>query len=359
MPFRLPSLALAAAVAVGAPAAAVSAPPEGPAAPRQASPLAPLPASTPRLVVHAPYESGSCTPCHATDDARDPGKVAGSLNDVCVGCHTELERSLAAKHVHAAVEDACTNCHNPHSSTVPRLLLSEAPALCAECHADTVEAASSAPVQHRALATGAKCMNCHNPHGSSFEKLLFRMPAEMCLGCHDRDGMKSADGRPLTNMKAWLAKNENHHGPVEAGDCSSCHTSHGGENFRLLTERFPPTFYAAFDKKNYALCMSCHNEAVYTAAETTSLTSFRDGSRNLHFAHVNVGERGRTCRACHDVHASGQGHHIREGVPFGTTGWVLKLNYVATADGGSCSKTCHETRTYRRGPRVDAKALAK
>jgi hypothetical protein len=36
-------------------------------------------------------------------------------------------------------------------------------------------------------------------------------------------------------------------------------------------------------------------------------------------------------------------------VPFGSSGWMLKLNYTKTADGGSCSKTCHDTKTYRRG----------
>jgi predicted CXXCH cytochrome family protein len=170
----------------------------------------------------------------------------------------------------------------------------------------------------------------------------------MCLACHDREGMKSADGRPLTNMKAWLAQNADHHGPVQAGDCSSCHRPHGGDDFRLLTGRYPPTFYAPFDEKEYGLCLSCHNDAAFTTADTTALTSFRDGSRNLHFLHVNAGARGRTCRACHEVHASRQEHHLREGVPFGSMGWVLRLNYVKTPDGGSCSKTCHDTQVYQR-----------
>jgi hypothetical protein len=61
---------------------------------------------------------------------------------------------------------------------------------------------------------------------------------------------------------------------------------------------------------------------------------------------VNKADRGRTCRACHEVHAAKQKHQLRDGVPYGSKGWVLKLNYAKTANGGSCEKTCHESRSY-------------
>jgi predicted CXXCH cytochrome family protein len=350
------SISLALLLALAAvPRAALAAAPSNPAPPaKPASPLAPRPKGTPNLVVHAPYEGDSCTPCHARDDAANPGKVAASMNDVCIGCHTELEGVAAAKHPHAAVEDACTNCHNPHNATAPKLLLADGRALCAECHAEVVQAAGDAPVQHRALTTGAACVGCHDPHGSSVKKLLRKPAAEMCLACHDRDGMKSADGRPLTDMKRWLAQNAEQHSPVASGDCSSCHQPHGGKHFRLLTEAYPAAFYADFDEKSYALCFSCHDGGAFRSAQAASQTSFRDGDRNLHFLHVNAGARGRTCRACHDVHASTQAHHIRESVPFGKAGWALKLHYTKTAEGGSCAKTCHATRTYSRGPAITA-----
>jgi predicted CXXCH cytochrome family protein len=352
------SFALAVALAV-APPVARAAPQEPPPGASKASPLAPLPPATPNLVVHAPYGADACTPCHARDDARDPGKVAASMNEVCLACHAELEPVMAAKYRHPAAEDACTNCHNPHNAATRKLLRADGRALCAECHPDTVDAAGAARVPHRALTTGASCTGCHNPHASTREKLLVRQPLELCLSCHDREGLRSADGKPLTDMKSWLARNAEHHGPIQGGDCTSCHRPHGGDHFRLLTEAYPATFYAGFDRKNYTLCLSCHVEEVFTVSETTALTSFRDGSRNLHFTHVNVGDRGRTCRACHEVHASGQAHHIRAAVPFGSIGWLLKLNYVKTPDGGSCSKTCHDTRTYRRGAAPGAVADAK
>jgi predicted CXXCH cytochrome family protein len=67
----------------------------------------------------------------------------------------------------------------------------------------------------------------------------------------------------------------------------------------------------------------------------------------MHWVHVNQ-EKGRTCRACHEVHASTHPAHIRDAVPFGNTGWMLELNYQQTAEGGSCSPGCHKPRSYNR-----------
>ena len=83
-----------------------------------------------------------------------------------------------------------------------------------------------------------------------------------------------------------------------------------------------------------------------TEAETTTVTDFRDGSRNLHFVHVNKTRKGRTCRACHETHASRRPNHIRESVPFGN--WQLPVNYEKTDDGGSCAPGCHRPETYSR-----------
>ena len=78
------------------------------------------------------------------------------------------------------------------------------------------------------------------------------------------------------------------------------------------------------------------------------LTRFRDGEVNLHRLHVNR-EKGRTCRACHEVHASKNPFHIRDAVPFGGRGWQLEIRFKKAETGGSCAPGCHVERAYAHG----------
>ena len=310
--------------------------------------LAPLPAQPAPVASHAPYESGECGLCHQSADPKRPGPVKAKGPTLCLACHEEFSAVLARPHVHAPAGQDCTTCHNPHNARQRKLLRDEISGLCGSCHGDVRQTAAGAKVKHGALAVGRSCANCHNPHGSSVQRLLVAQPFDLCLGCHDNDRLKSADGKPLGNMKAWLAANPEWHDPVRARDCSACHQPHGAANFRLLKEYYPPEFYAPYGAQRYALCFSCHQERAFVSRETTTLTGFRDGAKNLHFVHLHQGDRGRTCRACHEVHASKQKLHVRDGVPYGSSGWVLKLNYARTPSGGSCEKTCHQKRSYSR-----------
>jgi predicted CXXCH cytochrome family protein len=148
-------------------------------------------------------------------------------------------------------------------------------------------------------------------------------------------------------MAALLAENPDHHGPIRDGNCTACHESHAGDKFRLLKESYPAEFYAPFDLDTFKLCFRCHISDLVLSKSGSGLTQFRDGDRNLHFLHVNRA-KGRTCRSCHEVHASKRPAHIREAVPFGTGEWMLPINFQKTPDGGSCMPGCHEARTYTR-----------
>lgn len=311
-----------------------------------AGPLAPLSGKPGAVTTHAPYESGDCRVCHQGPGPGQPGPVSKASPELCLDCHEEFVGVLKRAHVHRPARRDCTGCHNPHNSTQPKLLLAESRALCLDCHGEIEALIDEAKVKHGAVATGSKCVSCHNPHGSAVERLLVARPFDLCVGCHDNERLADAGGRKLQNIKGWLAANPVWHDPVRAKDCSACHRPHGGEHFRLLKEAYPPEFYAPYDARRYALCFSCHNERAFSTAQTTTLTGFRDGAKNLHYVHLQQGQRGRTCRACHEVHASKQALHVREGVPYGSSGWVLKLNYGKTATGGSCEKTCHQKRSY-------------
>lgn len=310
-------------------------------------PQGPLPVGVKVGWAHAPFEDGDCSLCHERKDVKSPGKIITPVNELCLSCHDEFTSVLGRAHVHRPTKKACINCHNAHNSTEKRLLHVSVPKLCESCHDETVGDMGKAKVKHLAVERDAKCLNCHNPHSSAFEALLIKAPFDLCLSCHDTDDLKDAANKKLQNIGKLVKDNPRHHKPVEEKDCSACHSPHNSENFRLLVDPYPAAFYAEFDVANYQLCFECHKAETVTSKETTSLTRFRDGKKNLHFVHVNVAEgRGRTCRACHEVHASKQAHIIRDSVPFGPRGWLLKTNFHELPNGGSCDKTCHATKTY-------------
>ena len=331
--------------------AAVEAPTKKPAVvagTRTAAPgsLAPLPATPTPASSHAPFEAGDCKICHQSADPKQPGPVVKKGPVLCLECHEEFAAVLKRPHTHAPARGDCTSCHNPHNANYRKLLLQEPRAMCTNCHDKIGKIVASATVPHKAVTSGAQCTNCHNPHGSTVEKLLVQLPFDLCMSCHNADTMTDAKGKKLQNLKVWLDSNKNWHGPVAAKDCSACHEPHGGDHFRLLKADYPQEFYAPYDPRTYELCFSCHQEAAFSTAQTSTLTSFRNGSKNLHFLHLQQSGRGRTCRACHEVHSSKQDNHIREGVPYGSGGWMLKLHFKKTATGGSCEKTCHSEKTY-------------
>jgi predicted CXXCH cytochrome family protein len=166
------------------------------------------------------------------------------------------------------------------------------------------------------------------------------------LKCHDKP--VKTDKQEFADMKRLLASNPFPHGPIQNRDCSACHNPHGSRNFRLLADRYPQEFYVPFFTSNYGLCFRCHDAALATEEHTTSATEFRDGDRNLHSVHVNRASHGRTCRSCHEVHASADPKHIGITVPFGT--WKLPVKFEKTDNGGSCAPGCHEVQKYNRQP---------
>lgn len=311
------------------------------------SSVAPFPDGKNIVWSHAPYEVGACTACHESNNPRDPGSLTKPVNDLCFSCHEQLKVAMEERPVvHAAALVSCTSCHNPHNATQRKLLIESVPDLCFSCHDAIKQLVTDSKVGHDTVTKGAACLHCHHPHSANVEHLLFRLPGDLCVTCHGTDGIVTSEGDRLTNFKTLLAENPVQHGPVAANDCTACHAPHGSENFRLLVEAYPAKFYAPYEPRNYALCYRCHNDQTMTSPHTTTLTKFRNGDLNLHYLHVNKEKQGRTCRACHEVHASKKPHQIRDGVPYGPSGWILPVKYTQTASGGACEKTCHPAKSY-------------
>jgi len=307
---------------------------------------------TAHAFVHAPVASGACVLCHEAHGSWQPHLLVESGRRLCVSCHQATEAQLRQKgfdHPPAA-EGECSACHDPHASDLPAQLISDVPALCTSCHADVGQRIARAATVHEVVRDDRACVNCHQPHAASHPALLDQQPAELCLSCHNRR-VTTRQGDVLEDMAALLAENPYHHGPIRNGDCAACHDPHASDHFRLLTNDYPAQFYAPFRLDLYDLCFNCHVRELVLEPFGAGITGFarqtEQGIQNLHYVHVNQ-KKGRTCRACHEVHASRQPFHMRESVPFGAEGWPLAINFNAEASGGSCAPACHKPETYRR-----------
>jgi predicted CXXCH cytochrome family protein len=298
--------------------------------------------------IHGPVAVGACIVCHESHSSSHAKLLTKSPKSLCIECHQDNEPTgLDARHQHKPFEQGCTTCHDPHASDFRYQLNSDTPELCFTCHDGVRNLVGKAAVVHGPVAEGESCTGCHNPHFTRLPYLQKWTQPELCLKCHDRM-IQTTYGRTLQDMALLLTENTNHHGPIREGACTACHQPHAGEHFSLLFMEYPPEFYAPFEPKRYALCFSCHLADLVEDESGTGLTGFRDGDLNLHWLHVNQ-KKGRTCRACHEVPASKRPFHIREAVPYGTSGWMLELNFEQTKDGGACTPACHKTRDYRRG----------
>jgi len=296
--------------------------------------------------VHGPVAFGECTSCHDPHQGQVKFRLVKQGPELCYTCHVEKRAEFSPKrfgHVPAKLD--CSNCHDPHTSPNGFRVQRPVPELCFGCHPDKKLQIKTAKTDHEAVKIQKKCLNCHDPHFADYPKQLKDTPMQLCFGCHDRE-QKATDGKMLVNMKGFLDEYRDWHGPIRQQDCAACHDPHGTDNFRILRRPYPQEFYAPFKQEQYSLCFGCHEPTLVREAATTTLTSFRNGDKNLHFVHVNQKEKGRTCRACHEVHASHRPKHIREAVPFG--GWEVKTNYEKFQSGGKCAPGCHVPRGYSR-----------
>jgi predicted CXXCH cytochrome family protein len=302
-----------------------------------------------KTLVHDPVRKGDCDACHESHSSAQPWLLKQSPLSLCTSCHKQtVPLPGEALSVHQPARDNCITCHDPHASNFKNQLKQAAPELCLSCHKNLKESLAMSPVIHGAMTQDGSCSNCHVSHFSKLAKLQKQRQPQQCLNCHDR-ALRTADGRVLTDMASLLRENPEHHGPIRLGACTACHQPHAGNLPQLLSAPYPPEFYAPFGVELYKLCFTCHTPDLALQPKNGP-TGFADGEKSLHWLHVNQ-QKGRTCRACHEVHASQQPFHIRESVPFGPSGWPMAIRFRQTPTGGTCTPGCHVERSYNHGDR--------
>jgi predicted CXXCH cytochrome family protein len=285
--------------------------------------------------LHGPVASGDCNVCHNPHSSPNPHQLEARGNDACFLCHEDRKAEFQRKYPHKPALESCLKCHDAHNSDHNFMLRAEGVTLCYSCHPKVKAHMEQATVRHTALDKGP-CTTCHTPHSSDYSRQLKTHTKDICYMCHKEMGVK---------VRAALHL----HGPVKQNDCYACHDPHGGTNPTILKKYFPSEFYKPYSTPNYAMCFDCHNKDIALDKVTTKLTNFRNGDVNMHYLHVNK-EKGRSCKACHEVHAGTQDKHIRKEVPFGKA-WMLPVSFTMTASGGNCVVGCHKPKGYdRRNP---------
>lgn len=281
--------------------------------------------------VHEPVKDGNCGVCHDVHASNYRSRLTDTGVNLCLSCHEGMVAGMAYDHVHAPlIKTGCTDCHDPHSGKDNLRLKASSGELCFTCHEEKRNEISQYTRKHKPAAEG-NCVACHSPHFSISKYLLRDKVDSLCFSCHKDNSV-------------WKERRFQH-GPVAQGNCSACHNPHGSDNAFILRLSFPHKFYSAYEKGKYDLCFNCHKEALITAKRTSTATNFRNGEVNLHMLHVNQ-KKGRTCSACHNIHASDQYDHLREEFQFGSSS--IPLYYFKTATGGRCVPGCHKERGYDR-----------
>lgn len=111
---------------------------------------------------HGPYGARLCGACHLSTASNS---YVVPKDKLCANCH---DFPLDKAHQHGPVASGgCTDCHDPHGSAYPSLLLADATTFCYRCHDQQDVAAVPA---HKESAKA--CTECHDPHQSDREHLL-------------------------------------------------------------------------------------------------------------------------------------------------------------------------------------------
>ena len=172
----------------------------------------------------------ACNDCHKAHQPVDNVRNRPTQREVCFTCHKEqrADTHKISTHPIDVGKVVCSDCHNPHGSTGPKLLKKNTVTeTCYQCHAE-----KRGPFLWEHQPATEDCTNCHTPHGSNITPLLKSRPPFLCDECHDGPHNSQAPyGTAVTGIQgggviAGGAPNSNAVGRA----CMNCHVMVHGSN---------------------------------------------------------------------------------------------------------------------------------
>jgi len=176
-----------------------------------------------------------CTACHQVHQQDDPVLNKVTQPEVCFRCHQTQRAQIhrISTHPIAAGKMTCSDCHNPHGSTGPRLMAKGSiNETCYTCHAER-----RGPFLWEHSPVSDDCTSCHTPHGSNNAALLKTRTPWLCQECHSADhsgpinsGANLPSGNATTVNGLLPLANQAPRAQTNGRNCLSCHPLIHGSN---------------------------------------------------------------------------------------------------------------------------------
>jgi len=195
----------------------------------------------------------ACTTCHRIHTNNDRVTARATQADVCFTCHKEQRTQFMRPSHHPLPEGkiTCTDCHNPHGSTGPKLVKRDSTNdTCYTCHAE-----KRGPFVFSHEPVTEDCANCHNPHGTTVASMLKVRPPMLCQQCHTphvTGGIGAVGGQPgvfgpaapgqLAPAITNITNGKNVVNIWQGRSCMNCHTQVHGSNNPSATNPTPRLF---------------------------------------------------------------------------------------------------------------------